>query len=288
MSDEQVLPLDLRYMKRVVDEFEQRESEIEAERAARQHEVFELARGALSPSRESTRHLPGVQTPQSPQRVNRSSSRIIEELDSRSLPPQRSQPATLPTPPASPVVSKTPIKASSAALLASTTESQETANFRAALQEHQSQIRRLTLKLEDTQSEVQSLRNERREASKEYMRAVRAGVEEQIDKFKKREERLVRIVEEKEQVIEGLENRIDEGRIRERELRLRVMEAERGGYDGEREGAEGTGKQNSNQTVEKQAGARAVKKSWEFRRRKGERTTPLSVATQLVLKGRTL
>lgn len=114
-----------------------------------------------------------------------------------------------------------------AAALASTMDSHGIAHLHAALQGHLRQIRSLTLKLEDTQIEVQSLHKERREASKAYLRAVCGNAEEEIEEHKRRVERLVRMVEEKEQTIEGLEERIEEGRGREMELRERLVEAER-------------------------------------------------------------
>ncbi len=51
-------------------------------------------------------------------------------------------------------------------------------------------------------------------------------MEEEIEKHKRREEKLVGRVEEKEQTIERLNREIDKRRERERELRGRLAEAE--------------------------------------------------------------
>jgi len=79
--------------------------------------------------------------------------------------PEASRPALLPTPPASPMTFKKPIKTASAIPPASTTESQDIAHLHAFLQDCQSQIDSLTLKLKDTQNELQGLRNQRQEHS---------------------------------------------------------------------------------------------------------------------------
>ena len=235
MTSQQGLPSDQRF-KRIIDyKNGQKEAGIEAERAERQGEVLRLGRDALQEDEEVQKLSPAPQILQRPQRLSRSGGRTISELDSDIVTPEASRPAPLPTPPTSPITSKKPIKTASAVPLASTTESQDIAHLHAFLQDCQSQIDSLTLELKDSQNELQGLRNKRQKASNEYLRAICGDVEEEIEKYKRREEKLVRRVEEKEQAIERLEKRIDEGRERERELegRLAEAEAERRAKEGE-------------------------------------------------------
>jgi len=244
--------------------------------------------------------------------MNRSGGRTISELDSNNVTLKASRPASLPTPPTSSITSKKPIKTASAIPPASTTESQDIAHLHAFLQDRQSKIDSLNLKLKDTQNELQCLRNQRQEASNEYLRAICGDVEEEIEKYKRREKRLVRMVKEKKQTIERLEKEIDEGRERERELRGilaeaeakrrakegedRLREADRRAKEGEdrlREAEKGVdggghaevedkGKEKSKGKGEKRGGARAGRTNWEFRRKKGEKETSSGAMYQVL------
>ncbi|KAL8993844.1 MAG: hypothetical protein Q9169_006041 [Polycauliona sp. 2 TL-2023] len=216
-----------RYLENIGNEKKQKEDSIVVERAERQYQIDRLARGALPVPKKTNKHSPAPQTSQPSQGVGRKAGRVISELDSGSWTPEASRPSALPSPPTSPVISNTPTKMVHAAALASTMDSHGIAHLHAALQDHLRQIRSLTLELEGTQIEVQSLRKERREASKEHLRAVCGNTEKEIEEYKIRVERLVRMMEEREQKIEGLERRIEEGKGRERELRGRLVEAER-------------------------------------------------------------
>lgn len=226
MASQQGLPPDQRYLETIVHNIRRREDSIGAERTKRQDDIERLARCALPVNENPHEHSPAPQTSHLPQRVSRSGGRIISKLDSGSLTPEASQPAALPSPPPSPIIFKPLIEMASAVPLASTLNSQDIAQLQAALQDHQCQIRSLNLKLEDTQNEVQSLRKERRKASKQHLRAVCGNSEEEIEKHKRKEERLMKMVKEREQIIEGLDKRIEEGREHERELKGKLTEAE--------------------------------------------------------------
>ncbi|KAL8667130.1 MAG: hypothetical protein Q9168_007343 [Polycauliona sp. 1 TL-2023] len=299
MFSQQGMSPDQRYLENIGNEKKQKEDSIGVERAERQYKIDRLARGALPVPKKIHKHSPAPQTSQSSQGVGGKDGRIISELDSGSWTPEASRPSALPSPPISPVISNTPTEMVPAAALASTVDSHGIAHLHAALQDHLRQIRSLTLELEGTQIEVQSLRKERREASKEHLRAVCGNAEEEIEKHKIRVERLVRMVEEKEQTIEGLERRIEEGRGRERELRGRLVEAERRTEEAEKRPSEAEscfsgggrpweeGKPNgkSKGVGKKRGGARAGNIDWEFRRRKGEKQTSVGAMYQVLVRG---
>lgn len=108
----------------------------------------------------------------------------------------------------------------------------------------------------------------------------------------------MKTVEEREQIIEGLDKRIEEGREHERELKGKLAEAEGrveelkkrpreaesdvGG--GGRAGEEGKGNGKDKGIGEKRGGARAGKTDWEFWRRKGDRLTSFGAMYQIVVK----
>ena len=151
--------------------------------------------------------------------MNRSDGRTISELNSNNVTLKTSRPASLPTFSTSSITFKKPIKTASVISSASTTKSQDIAHLRAFLQDRQSKIDSLNLKLKDTQNELQCLRNQRQKAFNEYLRAICENVEEKIEKYKRREKRLMRMVKKKKQIIERLEKEIDEERKRKRKLR---------------------------------------------------------------------
>ena len=151
--------------------------------------------------------------------MNRSDGRTISELNSNNVTLKASRPASLPTFSTSSITFKKPIKTASVISSASTTKSQDIVHLRAFLQDRQSKIDSLNLKLKDTQNELQCLRNQRQKAFNEYLRAICENVEEKIEKYKRREKRLMRMVKKKKQIIERLEKEIDEERKRKRKLR---------------------------------------------------------------------
>ena len=148
---------------------------------------------------------------------------LILSIDLEAITPGTSRPAPPPIPPISPISSRNPTERTLS--LAEITE--ETACLRNSLEDHQSKIDSLNVKLEDTQKELQHLREERREASNEYICAVFEDKEEEIEKYRRREERLVKMLKDKELLIKELETSIDEGREGENDLRKKLTEAQR-------------------------------------------------------------
>ena len=175
--------------------------------------------------------------------------------------------------------------------MAETTE--ETARLRSSLEDYQSKIYSLNVKLEDAQDEVRHLREERREASNEHVCAVFEDREEEIEKCRRREERLVKMLKDKELLIKELETSIDEGRERENDLRRKLVEAERrveaseqrfrevGNHISQHENTRAEGKK----TVQKVGSAGLGRNRLEIRRRKGDSITPVRAIYQVVAKG---
>ena len=214
---------------------------------------------------------------------------LILFKDLGAITPGASRPAPPPTPPISPVSSRNPTERTLS--LAETTE--ETARLRSSLEDYQSKIYSLNVKLEDAQDEVRHLREERREASNEHVCAVFEDREEEIEKCRRREERLVKMLKDKELLIKELETSIDEGRERENDLRRKLVEAERrveaseqrfrevGNHISQHENTRAEGKK----TVQKVGSAGLGRNRLEIRRRKGDSITPVRAIYQVVAKG---
>jgi len=269
MADNRCPTVNERYLQTVADGLEQKGKAVEGDRIARQEDVEKVVRGVLP--------VLAGKTSQRPTSASRGEGKAISELEG--LTTEASQSAPLPTPPTSPSdfgdSTHTP---SAASLAAKTTEPQKIAALEASLEAHQSHIRTLTLELDNTQQDVQRLRNERREAHKEHLRAVCEDKEDEIEKFKRREERLIKMVEGKEQIIERVEKNLEVGRERERNLKRELAEAEKKIEETEQRlkeaertvtGGKDAGVQ-SRRTVEDRAGARTRKPRLEIRRSRGE------------------
>ncbi len=222
MINQQDLSLDQRF-KRSIDYWnEQKETDIETERAKRQNEALRLERDALQENEEVQRHSLTSQTSQRSQRINRSDERTISELNSNNVTLKTSRSASLSTFSTSFIIFKKSIKMTSVISSASTTKSQDIAHLHVFLQDRQSKIDSLNLKLKDTQNELQCFCNQRQKAFNEYLHVICEDVEEKIEKYKRWEKRLMRMMKKKKQIIERLEKEIDEKRERKRELRERL------------------------------------------------------------------
>ena len=214
---------------------------------------------------------------------------LILFIDLGAITPGTSRPAPPLTPPISPVSSRNPTERTLS--LAETTE--ETACLRNSLEDHQSKIDSLNVKLEDAHDELQHLREERREASNEHICAVFEDKEEEIEKCRRREERLVKMLKDKELLIKELETSIDEGRERENDLRKKLAEAERRVEASEQRfrdvGNHISQHKNTRveekKTVQKVGSAGPGRNRLEIRRRKGDSITPVRPIYEVVAKG---
>lgn len=170
---------------------------------------------------------------------------------------------------------------------------EEIVRLRKSLEDRQSRINLLTVELGKTEDEVRRLREERREASNEHIYAVSEDRGEDIEKCRRREEKLVRMLKDKELFIKELETSIDEGRERKQDLRKKLVEAERrievseqrfreeGNHVNQHKNTRAEGKK----TVQKVGSAGPGRNRLEIRRHKGDSITPVRAIYQVVAKG---
>jgi len=293
MADQQVMPLRDRYGECISEAFEKKDGDIDAVKEQRLEEANKLAKGALTLGKErhSSRTFRGLQ------KVDSSSKKTPSELRTGSTRPGPGGSVPLPQPPTSPATSRVSMGTSVAITrVVEITDSQEVADIRTSLRNHESEILSLRIQLEGTRMEVQDLHKQCRKASKDYANAVCRDDEENLQSFGKREEKLKKLLEQKNQEIDGLQEEIVERKRCEGELREKLAEVE--GRDKAREAiptrTEKTVSDGSD-TVEKGnrkgkdkpvcAKQRAIGKTstgWEFRRRKGENETPLSAGYRIL------
>jgi hypothetical protein len=287
MDSRQGLPPDQRYLKKIADDKEKRVRDTKDERKSRHNHNHNVAKDALPVSlddgfRRSTWH-------------DRRNSKRVPKLYLGGVISGVGSPATPPTPPMSPIQSRTRSRGAPAAPSASTVRSQEIQNLLSVLAEQQSQIDALTITLEDTQNEVQRLRNERRKAIEERVCAVYKDNEEEIERCRRREKRLVEMVEEGQQSIEGLEKEVDGYKEEKRDLMRRLTEAEKRAGEIEM-GLEKTEtdivgedlQRMSEKRGQDRKGRRADGAGWEVRRRKGSKATHSGAIRQMHFAGKPL
>ena len=82
----------------------------------------------------------------------------------------------------------------------------------------------LQIQLEDIRAEVQDLHKQCRKASEDYANAVCRDDEENLKRFEKREEKLKKLLKQKNQAINGLQKEIVEKKRCEGELREKLTE----------------------------------------------------------------
>ena len=292
MADQQTMPLRDRYGEWISEAFEKKEGDMDAVKEHRLEEANRLARGALNLGKErhSSRTFRGLQ------KVDSGSKRTPSELRTGSTKPGSGGSVPLLTPPRSPTKSGVSTGTSVAiTLVVEITDSQEVADIRSSLRNHEYEILSLRIQLEDIRAEVQDLHKQCRKASEDYANAVCRDDEENLKRFEKREEKLKKLLEQKNQAIDGLQEEIVEKKRCEGELKEKLAEVE--GKDKAREAmptqVEKTVSDGSD-TVEKgnrkgkdtsvRAKQRAIGKistGWEFRRKKGENETPLSAGYRI-------
>ena len=89
-----------------------------------------------------------------------------------------------------------------------------------------SEITDLRSRLENTQSEVRELREEHQRPADEHARTIIITDEKAVEERKALEERVTKVIKEKNEIIGDLQSEIEEGRRREGELREQLAEAE--------------------------------------------------------------
>lgn len=280
-----------RYGECVSEALEKKEGDMDAVKERRLEEANRLARGALplGKERHSSRTFRGLQ------KVDSGSKRIPSELRTGSTKPGPGGSAPLLTPPRSPTRSGVSTGTSVAVTpVVEITDSQEVADIRSSLRDHESEILSLRIQLEDIRAEVQDLHKQCRKASEDYANAVCRDDEENLKRFEKREEKLKKLLEQKNQAIDGLQEEIVEKKRCEGELREKLAEVE--GRDKAREAMPTQVEKtvsNGSDTVEKgnrkgkDKSVRAKQRviggtGWEFRRKKGENETPFSAGCRIL------
>ena len=186
-------------------------------------------------------------------------------------------PTLLPTPPSSPESSRSPEGKIVAPSLPKINTHQELAKLKTSLKQQEHQLRQLNSKLDDAQSEVKRIREEKHEAANESLLAILNDQDERLNLSKKREIRLVNMIKEKEQTIKDLEEEIDTNRKQQRKLQAMLAEVERRDDRSEQSRTEAraansmTGEQKAKHTTKN------IRKTptWQFRRTTSKTTSPL-------------
>lgn len=180
---------------------------IEAERQAHRDEASELGRNAL------------------PQTTNR---RRIESINPRepSNASKAPTPQTFPiTPPDSPSDQRNSrMQASSVSQPAETLPSRITL-LQESINQLQNQIHQQTLQSESIRGDIQFWRKQRRESTAARLAAIQSSTDQEIGKYKKRENELVKMIKERETRIEELEDEIESTKTRESEFKRQLREA---------------------------------------------------------------
>ena len=293
MADQQNMPLRDRYGECISEAFEKKEGDIDAVKEHRLEEVKRLARGALTSEKE--RH--SSQTFRGLQKVDSGSKRTPSELRTGSTKPGPGGSVPPLTPPRSPTTSGVSTGTSVAITpVVEITDSQEVVDIRTSLRNHESEILSLRIQLEGIRAEVLDLHKQCRKTSEDYANAVCRDDEENLKRFVKREEKLKKLLEQRNQAIDVLQEEIVERKRCEGELREKLAEVE--GRDKARE-AMPTKKEKTvsdgSDTVEKgntkgkdkpvrtkQRVIGTTSTGWEFRRKKGENETPLSAGYRIL------
>ena len=144
----------------------------------------------------------------------------LSELDATYDIAKPSHPAPLLTPLPSPIASRVDSRKDSSL------GDRKTKELHGALQDCISEITDLRSRLVITQSEVRELRKEHQRAADEHARAIIINDEKAIEERKAFEERAMKVIKEKNEIIGGLQSEIEEGRRREGELREQLAEVE--------------------------------------------------------------
>ena len=291
MADQPALPLRERFSEWISDADERKGDDIDAVKKKRLEEADILARRALTMEREKriARASRGLQ------KVDIGGRKPLPDMRPNRTKPGPGESVPLPTPPISPVTSIASTGASvDTAPVAEIPDFQEIADIRTSLRNHETKIASLRLQLEDIKVEVQDLHKQCRKASDEVAKAVCQGDEENVKKSAKQEENFLKLLEQKNQTIDELRDEIVERKGREGELREKLAEAE-GRYK-VREAiptgkykpvSDGSNSAENRDTIgkdkpENRRNIGKVSTGWEFRRKKGERETPLTAGYRIL------
>lgn len=282
MAYPQDVPLRERYADFLLDAAKKKSREIDSVKEGRLEEVDKLAKSAL--------------------KVNMKIKQTYHELPSTGIMPG---PAVSvrnyvlpPTPPRSPVRCEDSVEGPEAIQpAAERLEPRELEELRTSLRNHERQISSLKLQLGQTQREVVDINSQYQKASRDYASAVSNNDEGNIVKAEESRQRLLDLLNERDISINQLQDEIVTRKRCEGELKERLAEAE-GRLDAkakmrtdiDRVANDSSTKVGENVRKEKKGLAKResdVRQNtdWEFRRKKGEKKTPIS-AGYSILKGK--
>ncbi len=184
-------------------------------------EANRLARGALNLGKE--RH--SSCTFRGLQKVDSGSKRTPSELRTGSTKPGSGGSVPLLTPPRSPTKSGVSTGTSvTITPVIEITDSQEVTDIRSSLRNHKYEILSLRIQLEDIRAKVQDLYKQCRKASEDYTNAVCRDDKKNLKRFEKREEKLKKLLKQKNQAIDGLQEEIVKKKRCEGELKEKLNE----------------------------------------------------------------
>lgn len=280
MTSRQALPLRDRFKESILDADEKKGEKIKAVKKERLDEAENLSRFVLADEKEKSSCRPS----QGLQRVDNDEKRLFTPIRQGRTIPGSSRSAPLPTPPRSPIASFSDKVFCNTIEGAEKPGSEEMEEIRAALYNHEAEIASLRLRFENTKVEIQGLHRSCRSASEEVAKAMCNGDKEIINGCTQLEENLLELLKQKNEIIDELREEILQKKGREGELRERLAEAEGRQKARERKPMGQDDVFFSNPSLRKRKTLREGGKGWEFRRKKGERTTPFS-ASLCLLRG---
>ena len=133
------------------------------------------------------------------------------------------QSAPLPTPPASPLASRSSVPLPRAL---DENENYDVTACRQEVEAQQSLITSLEAQLEEKETECERLREEQQQVFRQRRHAIIHDNSEEIEKLKKREKNLQDTLDEREDMIAELQEDLRESRKRERDMQRQLAEAE--------------------------------------------------------------
>ena len=202
----------------VDDQRKQEKNRKDEERQARREQVHEVSlQNPLSDDR--LRKALQAQPSTFQQEVGWDEGKIVKQERK----PEASRTAPLPTPPDSPNASKTTTTPSETF---HESDQHDVKTCRASIKAQQNLIESLQSQLEEKDAEFQSLQEELKQTLRQRRNAIHLDDDQEVEKLKKREEKLQGMLEEQEEMVSSLEKRIHEGKKRERDLVRSLDEAE--------------------------------------------------------------
>ncbi|KAL8698909.1 MAG: hypothetical protein Q9201_006309 [Fulgogasparrea decipioides] len=220
MGDSQCLGVGKRWETSIDRKTKQKDDILEKEKQQFQEQVHKDARRALPVDTNISRSLQTSQTSQIETSLHRNDAGNLGKQCSERVMTDIGQSASLPMPPHSPTASKTTL------LHLDGLDQCSIDTCRSKANELQATINSLQSQLGEKEKECQRLREERRQASRLHRDSIHKDDEEEIEKLKKRIQRLDEMIEKDDETIECLQKELLETRAGKRQLEMQLAEAE--------------------------------------------------------------